>query len=83
MDVISIDHFIDCTFKPLYRKLGYIMSTVTDLQTDVQAVEDGVKALAVIIADLRANGAGPVSQAQLDALDTQAKAIVAAIAAGK
>lgn len=59
------------------------MSTVQDLQTDLQAVADGVAALAVEIAALKAAGAGAVSQEQLDALDAQAKAIVAATAAAK
>lgn len=83
MEVIFITLVVLATFTLIYRKIGALMSTVQDLQTDVQAIEDGVKALAVLISDLRAAGPGPVTQAQLDALDVEAKAIVTAINAAK
>ena len=64
------------------------MSAEADLQTDLDAIQAGVArslaaqtAQAATIADLRAQLAAgtPVSQAQLDSLDAEAKAIVATL----
>ncbi len=46
------------------------MATLTDLQADLQAIKDGLAGL--VVAPL-------VTQAQLDALDAEAKAIVASL----
>lgn len=65
-----------------------IMSVETDLQDDLDKIQAGVNALlgaakanAAEIADLRAQLAAgtPVTQSQLDALDAEAKAIVASL----
>lgn len=64
------------------------MSAEQDLQNDLDAIQTGVAAVltaqtaqAKTIADLKAQLAAgtPVSQAQLDALDVEAKAIVATL----
>jgi septal ring factor EnvC (AmiA/AmiB activator) len=72
----------------IVAKENQIMSTEQDLQDDLDTIKAGVSGLltaatanAATIADLKAQLAAgtPVSQAQLDALDTQAKAIVATL----
>ncbi len=64
------------------------MSKEADLQTDLDAIKTGVATLltaaianAATIADLKAQLAAgtPVSQEQLDALEAEAKAIVASL----
>lgn len=60
------------------------MATFADLNDHVQEVMDGVAALALEIADLKAGGGpGPVTQDQLDTLDAKVVAIVEAINAAK
>lgn len=54
------------------------MATEQDLEFSLQAIADGVAALAKEIADLKVVGPGLVTQAQLDALDAKAQEIVAA-----
>lgn len=66
-------------------KVDDLMATLQDVQTDLQAITDGVATLATEIADLKAKVAAgsPVTQADLDALDVKAKAIVDAETAAK
>jgi hypothetical protein len=73
----------------LERQESTILMNEQDLQNDLDAIRIGVNNLlasataqAATIADLRAQLAAgaPVSQEQLDALDTEARAIVAALA---
>ncbi len=70
------------------RQESQIMSKEADLQTDLDAIKTGVATLltaaianAATIADLKAQLAAgtPVSQDQLDALEAEAKAIVASL----
>lgn len=72
----------------LLTKVTTLMSSETDLQADLDAIKAGV---ATVLASLTAQAATiasltsqlaagtPVSQAQLDALDLEAKAIVATL----
>jgi hypothetical protein len=84
----SLDHALLQSLHALHRKVDQLMSAESDLQTDLDAIRAAVvlvlaqqTAQASTIADLKAQLAAgtPVSQAQLDALDTEAKAIVAAL----
>jgi peptidoglycan hydrolase CwlO-like protein len=72
----------------LHRKVDRLMSVESDLQTDLDTIKAGVASLltaatanAQTIADLKAQLAAgtPVSQAQLDALEAEAKGIVATL----
>lgn len=70
----------------LFTLLENIMATEQDLQNDLDAIRDGVTtaltALNATIADLKAQIAAgsPVTQEQLDALDAEAKTIIAGLA---
>jgi hypothetical protein len=66
----------------LSLKVNTIMATEQNLQDDMDAIKAGVAALAAEIAALKAAGAGAVTQAQLDALDAEAKTIVAGTTSG-
>jgi cell division protein FtsL len=59
------------------KKVAQVMASLSDLQNDIQAVVDAIANLAREIADLK-NSGGPVSQAQLDALDVSVQAALAA-----
>jgi hypothetical protein len=72
----------------LFSALETIMASEQDLQNDLDAIKAGVDAAVAaaanqskVIADLTAQLAAgsPVTQAQLDALDTEAKGIVTAL----
>ncbi len=64
-------------------KIGKLMSTFNDLVTDIQAVSDGVAALAKEIANLKAAGPGAVTQAQLDSIDATVKSLADATKAAQ
>jgi ankyrin repeat protein len=83
----KLDHIL-AQLATIVAKENLIMSTEQDLQDDLDTIKSGVAGLltaatanAATIADLKAQLAAgtPVSQAQLDALDMQAKAIVATL----
>ncbi len=57
-----------------------IMANEQDLQDDLDAIKTGVAGLLQQIAALVAAGPGVVTQAQLDALEAEAKGITAAMA---
>lgn len=84
MDIFTFGLLVILTLQviSISGKVRVIMATVTDLINDVDLVEFGVADLAKEIADLKANG-GLVTQAQLDALDAKAQAILQAIEAAK
>jgi hypothetical protein len=79
---------IEAKLDQVLTKEGTILMNESDLQTDLDAIKAGVAATltqvtaqAATIASLTAQLAAgtPVTQAQLDALDAEAKAIVASL----
>jgi hypothetical protein len=79
---------IEAKLDQALTKEGTILMNESDLQADLDAIKAGVaatltaqQAQAATIADLKAQLANgtPVTQAQLDALDAEAKAIVVSL----
>jgi hypothetical protein len=71
---------IEAKLDLLLTKVGSLMVQESDLQADLDAIKTGVTALLAQVAALVAAGPGPVTQAQLDSLDAEAKGITAAMA---
>ena len=74
---------IEGALQRIEGKADLIMASEADLQADLDKIAAGVTTANTAIADLKAQiaaiPAGPVTQAQLDALTAQADTIVAAL----
>lgn len=69
--------------RSLYRKVRCIMAKFEDVDVKLDDILVGVNELAQLIGELRANGGGVISQAQLDALDEKAEQIKLAVEKAK
>lgn len=64
----------------LIAGVNILMSTVTDVQTDLAAVKTDVARVVDLVASLKASQ-GAATQADVDAVDAQVKDLQAAVAA--